>query len=89
MAALPIGMIEGAPKAFNLAWVESNLNLKISFGEVGGVGVGAGIGVGVSTVLSFLQEKEHVMYKAEHNMPMKYCFIVFDCKTKVTKFNDN
>jgi hypothetical protein len=89
MAALPVGMIEGAPKAFNLAWVESNLNLKISFGEVGGVGVGAGIGVGVSTVLSFLQEKEHVMYKAEHNMPMKYCFIVFDCKTKVTKFNDN
>jgi hypothetical protein len=89
MAALPIGMIEGAPKAFNLAWVESNLNLKISFGEVGGVGVGAGIGVGVSTVLSFLQEKAHVMYKAEHNMPMKYCFIVFDCKTKVTKFNDN
>lgn len=89
MAALPIGMIEGAPKAFNLAWVESNLNLKISFGEVGGVGVGAGIGVGVSTVLSFLQEKAHVMYKAEHNMPMKYCFIVFDCKTKVIKFNDN
>lgn len=89
MAALPVGMIEGAPKAFNLAWVESNLNLKISFGEGGGVGVGAGIGVGVSTVLSFLQEKAHVMYKAEHNMPMKYCFIVFYCKTKVIKFNDN
>ena len=89
MAALPVGMIEGAPKAFNLAWVESNLNLKISFGEGGGVGVGAGIGVGVSTVLSFLQEKAHVMYKAEHNMPMKYCFIVFDFKTKITKFSHN